>query len=81
MLVKPYKNITLQFISSELGIDIDEVEHLIISCILDRLIDGRLDQINQVLIMNSKGRENDEKYAALARWAEQIEKLSFRLTS
>lgn len=39
-LVKPYSNVKLDFISNELGISLDEVESLLVSCILDKCIEG-----------------------------------------
>ncbi len=33
----------------ELNIDADEVESLVVSCILDNTIQGRIDQVNQIL--------------------------------
>ncbi|XP_018576783.1 COP9 signalosome complex subunit 2-like [Anoplophora glabripennis] len=77
ILVKPYKNVKLSFISGELGINEDEVESLLVSCILDECIEGRIDQVNKILIKRPKAQ--DEKYLALEKLASQIKKLSFAI--
>lgn len=77
MLVKPYKNITLSFISEELGVSLDDAESLIVSCILDELIEGRIDQVNKMLVMKTK--QSEKRYLALDLLTEQIEKLSLSI--
>lgn len=44
-LIKPYTRIHIPFISKELNIDASEVESLLVSCILDSTIRGRIDQV------------------------------------
>lgn len=77
ILVKPYKNVKLSFISEELGINEDDVESLLVSCILDGCVEGRIDQVNKILIKRPKAE--DEKYVALEKLAGQIRKLSFAI--
>lgn len=77
MLVKPYKNIKLSFISQELGVSLEDAESLIVSCILDELIEGRIDQVNKILVMKPKSCE--KKYLALDMLTNQIEKLGLTI--
>ncbi|KAJ8960472.1 hypothetical protein NQ318_013756 [Aromia moschata] len=77
ILVKPYNNIKLDFISKELGISEEEVESLLVSCILDGFIDGRIDQVNKILIM--RHGTGDDKYVAMEKLAGQIRTLSFAI--
>ena len=44
-LIKPYTRIQIQFISGELNIESGDVESLLVSCILDNTINGRIDQV------------------------------------
>ena len=44
-LIKPYTRIKIGFISGELNIDPNDVESLLVSCILDNTIYGRIDQV------------------------------------
>jgi COP9 signalosome complex subunit 2 len=44
-LIKPYTRIKIGFISGELNIDPTDVESLLVSCILDSTIYGRIDQV------------------------------------
>ena len=48
-LIKPYTRINITFISGELNIDPADVESLLVSCILDNTVRGRIDQVSVVL--------------------------------
>ena len=50
-LIKPYTRINIEFISKELNVDAADVESLLVSCILDSTIQGRIDQV-----MNAEGQ-------------------------
>ncbi|MCL4129183.1 UNVERIFIED_CONTAM: hypothetical protein GTU68_023257 [Idotea baltica] len=73
-LIKPYTRIYLPFISRELNIDPVDVEGLLVQCILDNTIDGRIDQVNQVLEL-SEGSQGGQRYSALDRWSSQLQYL------
>lgn len=49
-LIRPYTRIYIPFISKELNIDVSEVESLLVSCILDNTIHGRIDQVTTIII-------------------------------
>ena len=51
----------------ELNIDAEEVESLLVSCILDRTIHGRIDQVSQIL-------ELDEEHQGSARYVYVVTK-------
>jgi len=73
-LIKPYTRITIKFISGELNIDPHDVESLLVSCILDDTITGRIDQVTGVLELD-KGREGTSRYQALDKWNNQLNNL------
>ncbi|ENN80294.1 COP9 signalosome complex subunit 2 [Dendroctonus ponderosae] len=73
-LIKPYTRIQIPFISTELNIDVQEVESLLVACILDNTIQGRIDQVNQVLFLERR-TINTARYIALDRWANQLSTL------
>ncbi|RWS03815.1 COP9 signalosome complex subunit 2-like protein [Dinothrombium tinctorium] len=73
-LIKPYTRIHIPFISKELNIDASEVENLLVSCILDNTIQGRIDQVNQVLELN-RGSQSAARYNALDKWISQLSSL------
>lgn len=77
ILVKPYLHIKISFISEELGVSLDDTEDLIVCCILDGLIYGRIDQINKILVKRAK--KWDAKYEALDMLAHRIEQLRLRI--
>lgn len=72
-LIKPYTRISLQFIAKELNIDESEVEQLLVQCILDNQVRGRIDQPNRTLIIERQ--ENVRRYAAVEKWATQLASL------
>lgn len=70
-LIRPYTRITISFISRELNIPSAEVESLLVSCILDNTINGRIDQVKQVLELNPS--PTDRRYTAMEKWAAQVQ--------
>ncbi|XP_064621028.1 COP9 signalosome complex subunit 2 isoform X2 [Lineus longissimus] len=72
-LIKPYTRIHIPFISKELNIDVTEVENLLVSCILDSTIQGRIDQVNQVLELDRQTQV--ARYSAMDKWAAQLQSL------
>ena len=54
-LIKPYTRIKISFISGELNIEPSDVESLLVSCILESTIYGRIDQVRfiQNLVTNN----------------------------
>lgn len=70
-LIKPYTRIHIPFISKELNVDTDEVESLLVQCILDRTIQGRIDQVNQLLELDKTAAGTD-RFTALDKWTSQL---------
>ncbi|KAM7354016.1 COP9 signalosome complex subunit 2 alien [Cochliomyia hominivorax] len=73
-LIRPYKNIAIPFIANALNIEPAEVESLLVSCILDNTIQGRIDQVNQVLQLD-KENNTGSRYNAIDKWFNQIQSL------
>jgi len=73
-LIRPYTRIQISFISGELNIETSDVESLLVSCILDATISGRIDQVGGVLELN-KTAEGTARYAALDKWTLQLNSL------
>ena len=57
-LTKPYTWINITFISGELNIDPADVESLLVSCILDNTVRGRIDQVSVNIMMVIKLLKN-----------------------
>jgi len=51
-LLRPYTRVHISYIAQELCITIDEVEDLLVSLILDKKIDGMIDQVTHQLHLN-----------------------------
>merc|ERR1712004_272216 len=73
-LIKPYTRIKIAFISGELNIEPSDVESLLVSCILESTIYGRIDQVNGVLELD-KRPEGTARYSALDKWNTQLSQL------
>jgi len=73
-LIKPYTRIKISFISGELNIEPSDVESLLVSCILESTIYGRIDQVNGVLELD-KRPEGTARYSALDKWNVQLSQL------
>eukprot|EP00794_Sanderia_malayensis_P009733 gene9733-10727_t len=73
-LIRPYTRIHIPFISKELNIDTDEVESLLVQCILDSTIQGRIDQVNQLLELDKTSIES-ARFTALDKLATQLQTL------
>merc|ERR1712154_130503 len=73
-LIKPYTRIQIQFISGELNIESGDVESLLVSCILDNTINGRIDQVSGVLELDASN-EGTARYTALDKWNTQLNNL------
>merc|ERR1711936_1467968 len=71
---KPYTRINIKFISGELNIDPTDVVSLLVSCILDSTINGRIDQVTGVLQLD-KHSEGTARYTALDKWNTQLNNL------
>ncbi|XP_021326146.1 COP9 signalosome complex subunit 2 isoform X2 [Danio rerio] len=79
-LIKPYTRIHIPFISKELNIDVADVESLLVQCILDNTINGRIDQVNQLLELDHQKR-GGARYTALDKWTNQLNSLNQAIVS
>lgn len=71
-LIKPYTRINISYISAELNVEAEEVENLLVSCILDKTIKGHIDQIKDVLYIERKNVPVSSRFDAINNWATQI---------
>ena len=67
-LVKPYSRVTLAFVSKELALPLEDVEALLVDMIMDKRIDGQIDQIGQLLLLRRTPAEA-KKFQAIGKWA------------
>ncbi|CAF0984244.1 unnamed protein product [Adineta steineri] len=73
-LIKPYTKIHMKFIATELNISIDDVENLLITCILDQTIQGKIDQINNILeIDQQENIQGIHRYQAITKIATNLQ--------
>ncbi|XP_051919366.1 COP9 signalosome complex subunit 2 isoform X2 [Hippocampus zosterae] len=70
----------LGFLTRELNIDVCDVESLLVQCILDNTIHGRIDQVNQLLELDYQKR-GGARYTALDKWTNQLNSLNQAIVS
>lgn len=81
-LIKPYTRIRMAFMAKELNITANEVESLLVDLILDSKIVGKIDQVNQLLCLESPTIASSfRKYRGMNKWAEQIGTIHSHLLS
>eukprot|EP00013_Stygamoeba_regulata_P029529 CAMPEP_0177645646 /NCGR_PEP_ID=MMETSP0447-20121125/9358_1 /TAXON_ID=0 /ORGANISM="Stygamoeba regulata, Strain BSH-02190019" /LENGTH=505 /DNA_ID=CAMNT_0019148139 /DNA_START=1168 /DNA_END=2685 /DNA_ORIENTATION=+ len=83
-LVKPYTRVRIPYISEELHIPAPAVEDLLVSLILDKELEGRIDQMNQILILRpptNVSRSRTHMYENIDRWNQSLETVSKNVTS
>jgi COP9 signalosome complex subunit 2 len=80
-LILPYNRIKLTYISKTLNINLDNVENLLCSLILDKVVDGQIDQINKVLILKNKYpfKENSERFILLEKWKNNLNDIFYEV--
>lgn len=72
-LIKPYTRLELGFLAKQLGVDIQEVEELLIGLILEGKVEGRIDQVGMRLELDKQQSLEKKRYAALSKWTEALE--------
>lgn len=75
-LIQPYTRIAIPYAAKELNIEVQELEALLGSLIIDGRINGKIDQINNILILD--GEEAGcglPKYKAVKKWSEELHSL------
>ncbi|PSC72680.1 COP9 signalosome complex subunit 2 [Micractinium conductrix] len=72
--IRPYTRVRIPFIASQLNVPATDVEQLLISLILDGRVAGRIDQVHQLLELDTP-LEQAAKYSALDKWAAQLQSL------
>ncbi|KAG5514017.1 hypothetical protein PMAC_000639 [Pneumocystis sp. 'macacae'] len=73
-LISSYTQISISFIEKELNITSIDVEALLINLILDEHIQGKIDQVNQILTLKTK-EQLEEKDITILALAESVNKL------
>jgi len=76
-LLQPYTRVTIPFISQKLNIPENDVEQLLVTLILDKKIRGKIDQVNQLLVVDPPGTAGGSfRYDALSQWTQQLNSLN-----
>jgi len=78
-ILSPYTKIRIPFVSQELNITPKEVEDLMVGLILDAKIRGRVDQVNQLLELETSKSNTYWKYRSVDKWATQLGSLQTSL--
>jgi COP9 signalosome complex subunit 2 len=79
-LSKPYSRINCQFLATQLTIELEEVEELVVRLILDNEMEAKIDQVKHVVQLQSHA-DSAARYRALERWSVQINGVSKAIAS
>ncbi|EPT03485.1 hypothetical protein FOMPIDRAFT_1028754 [Fomitopsis schrenkii] len=72
-LIKPYTRLELSFLATQLNVDKDEVEDLLIGLILEGKVEGKIDQVSMRLELTTKQSLEKKRYDALDQWTNALE--------
>lgn len=79
-LTKPYKKVMMTFLASELHLEVEEVEMMIVDMILEKRLDAYIDQINGFVELGQAqavtGSFEVRKLQALSTWADALSNFS-----
>lgn len=70
--IKPYTRVKLQNLANELNIELKELESLLITCILDGLIHGKINQEAGILILTKVDQAEEIRFNSMQKWAHQL---------
>ena len=71
--VRPYRRVTLTSLADSLSITVPQVQDILIACILNGQINGKLDQISGVLEITRPNPANAARNSALNHWQTNVE--------
>ncbi|KZO89689.1 PCI-domain-containing protein [Calocera viscosa TUFC12733] len=74
-LMKPYTRLEIGFLAKQLNVDNAEVEELCIGLILDGKVQGRIDQVAQIVELERHKGTDARRYNALDAWAGGMQKI------
>jgi len=74
-LIKPYTRLDLSFLARQLNIDKAEVEEILIGLILEGKVEGRIDQVKQLLELDKHQILEKRRYQALDQWTATLESI------
>ena len=70
-MISPWKHTRTRTHLQELNIDAEEVESLLVACILDSTVHGRIDQVNQILELDQEPQGSARCVQSVVTWREQ----------
>lgn len=81
-LIAPYTRIEISFAAKELNIEVQALEDLLVSLIIDGKIQGKIDQLNNRLILQKPLTESDAaKYKAIEKWSDEIYRIRMSVSN
>mmetsp|Transcript_9578 Transcript_9578/g.21017 ORF Transcript_9578/g.21017 Transcript_9578/m.21017 type:complete len:450 (-) Transcript_9578:44-1393(-) len=74
-LIRPYRCISLDFLSKEINVDIEEVTSLLVQLIMDSKIEAKIDGVEGFLHIDTQNSEDNTRFANITRWADLLDKV------
>ena len=79
-LIKPYKRVKLEWLCKQLNATNNEMENLVVNLILDGSIQGKINQIQNILDLSDNTAEN-ELIGSIDNWIGSIQRLQSTITN
>ena len=78
---RPYKTVKLDFLCTQMNVDLAEMRSLLSELILEEKIKGQIDQVAGVLELQSSELQKAQKNTAIRQWADTLVELNLKLTA
>jgi COP9 signalosome complex subunit 2 len=72
----PYKSVKLDFLASQMNVDLHEIRSLLAELILEEQLKGQIDQIRGVLELQQSELAKVQKHTAIRQWANTLASLN-----
>lgn len=77
--VKPYKQVSLDHLASQLTLSKEDICGLLSELILEEKIHGQIDQLNGFLEINKKAGETVNRHSELRKWAASLSQVNSQM--
>ena len=81
-VVIPYKSIRITTLANLLHLSYEQMQSLLLMWILDGRMEGRIDDVNQTLLLDKSQDSLDQRHAlAMHKWSDQLIELALAIRS
>ena len=74
-----YQTVKLEFLANKVDVDVAEVRSLLAELILEERIQGKIDQVQGILELQSSELQTTQKHSAVRKWADILVSVNTKL--